>query len=480
MIDIPKTHHKTHPSNSVTRVPFEGIFVGVPLLLLLLDVILVLWKIRLIDFQSDTPWEYTKFIWTAAASVVAVAAALVLAYRGVVAVIGGKTLKKSASIEAVIVASVQIATRPLRKPRWSVLTTIGLLIFAVYAWEFGIVIAPASASASILFTNDETVGLNGQKYIYLAAPDGTIERMNPDGRGHIVALSLRQQGDPAPRVTADSLLEFDNGSLRLLFVADMANRMVHIVDVTRGAFSEISPGLPIGGTPRSMTATPDGRKLFVSFDQPITAPGIAVFDVQGDRPQDFHRISTITGVHCPEGMVISPNGRRLYVATQCGGGTDPVYVIDTASYAVKATIPDLAVGVSVAINRAGDRLYVGRGNYPCTLRNSQGTGSPVSVVDLNKNVVLRTICLHTSVGPIAATLDHNVQYVAVANGNYLSVFQAREMESSKSSPIFIALDAGVSGIASDGTGALYVYKPDSRQQPLFFLYPSGFNSRSHL
>jgi hypothetical protein len=42
----------------------------------------------------------------------------------------------------------------------------------------------------------------------------------------------------------------------------------------------------------------------------------------------YQTVSQITGVDCPEGAAIA--GNTMYVSTQCGGGRDPVYVVDNA------------------------------------------------------------------------------------------------------------------------------------------------------
>jgi DNA-binding beta-propeller fold protein YncE len=175
------------------------------------------------------------------------------------------------------------------------------------------------------------------------------------------SISIRSQGNADARGTPEALIELRRDDIRssilLIFVSDTANNVIHIIDLNG---TEILPSLAVGGAPRAMVITPDGRKLFVSHQQPVPQGGVMVFDISSNDPKDFHLVSKIAGVTCPEGMTLSPNGDLLYVATQCGGGNDPVLIVDTATNAVVGSIPEMAGGTSVAVNRDGSRLYVGR------------------------------------------------------------------------------------------------------------------------
>ena len=64
-------------------------------------------------------------------------------------------------------------------------------------------------------------------------------------------------------------------------------------------------------------------------------------------------------VNCPEGMTITPDGDRIYLASQCGSGNDPVFVIDTSTEDVTA-IPGFPVGHNVAVAPARQKVYVSR------------------------------------------------------------------------------------------------------------------------
>ena len=159
----------------------------------------------------------------------------------------------------------------------------------------------------------------------------------------------------------------------------------------------------------------------MSNEQPVPSGTIQAFDIDGPDPNKYAVTATIQGVNCPEGLALSPGGRLLYVATQCGGGKDPVFMINTATNKIEGSIPSLAVGTSVAVSADGARLYVSRGNYHCNMSNGEG-GSPLSIVDTQSKNIVNTVCLHTSVGPIAISRDKYGRYLFVGNGDRMTVF----------------------------------------------------------
>jgi len=268
----------------------------------------------------------------------------------------------------------------------------------------------------------------------------------------------------------------------MIFVTDTASNAVHVIDANFNTVN--SRSLAVGRAPRALAITPDLKKLFVSNEQPIPNGSITVFDISSDKPEDFHFVSTIGQVKCPEGLSISPDGRWLYVATQCSGGEDPVLVIDTATNAIVNEIRKLAVGTSVTVSRDGRQLYVGRGNFPCTRPDPSEPGSPFSIVNL-KDYQISSFCLRTSVGVIALSRDAKQRYLFVANGNRLTVFDTDKLADGKNLQALLAspspyltdipLEASVSGIGVADDNSVYAYLPQSRR--LFIYSPPGLTSR---
>ena len=149
---------------------------------------------------------------------------------------------------------------------------------------------------------------------------------------------------------------------------------------------------------------------------------------------------------------------------------DPVFIIDTATNRIKGSIPKLAVGTSVAVSADGSRLYVSRGNYhPCKMSNGED-GSPLSIVDPRSKKVVNTVCLHTSVGSIAISRDADGQYLFVANGEHMTVFDRKSLDTSDKSLNEIPLEGAISGIGVAEDNSVYAFLPGHR---LFVYNPQG-------
>jgi 6-phosphogluconolactonase (cycloisomerase 2 family) len=263
-----------------------------------------------------------------------------------------------------------------------------------------------------------------------------------------------------------------------LYVADSEQGKIEIVDLNTDTV--LDRYIPAGHTPRAVAITPDGKKLFVSNEQPIPTGSIVVIEI-GDVPGSAHIIDDIRAVACPQGLAMSRDGTKLYVASQCGGGDDPVFVLDTRSDRVVSTIRGLAVGVSVALDPDDETLYVARGNAPCVKPGGR-PGSPFSAVDLREQRVGPTICLDTSVNYIA--VSHDGDFVFVANGMALSVFDGKKLRAAKwlkepeqreaagrAALIHtIRLEGAVAGIGVAEDNSTYAWIPST---PRLFLYSPG-------
>ena len=111
-----------------------------------------------------------------------------------------------------------------------------------------------------------------------------------------------------------------------------------------------------------------------------------------------------------------------------------------------------------------------RGNYPCTMSNGE-SGSPLSIVDTQSKKVVNTVCLHTSVGPIAISRDKDGRYLFVGNGDGMTVFDRKALDASDSSLNEITLGSGVSGFGVAEDNSVYAFVPG---KALLYLYnPAG-------
>jgi YVTN family beta-propeller protein len=199
-----------------------------------------------------------------------------------------------------------------------------------------------------------------------------------------------------------------NPRTNIIYVTDPPSDEVIVID--RGHNDEIKTRISVGRLPRSIVFTLDGNKAYVSNEGPIPQGNISVIDARSHLI-----IGTIEGVNCPEGLATDPSNHRLYVASQCAYGEDPVLVVDTLRDKVleEETIKNMAVGTSVAVSSEHQKLYVARGNFQSYDPETGQPGSPFTIIDLLTRRELRTHILKTSVGATVITPDE--KYVLVAN-----------------------------------------------------------------
>lgn len=80
-----------------------------------------------------------------------------------------------------------------------------------------------------------------------------------------------------------------------------------------------------GRTPKVITASRDGRYLFVSNWH---SGNVSVISIQGDDPASWEKVADIPGGRIPRGMAVSEDGALLYIADM-GGSSIKVVDIDT-------------------------------------------------------------------------------------------------------------------------------------------------------
>lgn len=222
-------------------------------------------------------------------------------------------------------------------------------------------------------------------YVSDAGSHVRVARRQADGRyewdGLIEMIKPKVQGDAHPagmaRLSSDEVLVTSTrgNSLQLLNLSTgLAEQAVQVgvapymVCLARPDKCYVSNW---GGDPPAADA-PQGR----SSDTPIRIdPRTGVADhgtisVVAALPGKWQQIKTIpVGLH-PSGMVLSPKGRRLYVAN---ANSDTVSVIDTGSDEVIETIacrpqsrlPFGSGSNALALNPRGDTLYVANGTNNC-------------------------------------------------------------------------------------------------------------------
>lgn len=443
------------------RSRYSIAIIVVILICLLLDLLLALWRVREVYFVSVPIFQFAAIAWGVLTGAITVAATLIRVGGAVLRALRGMTAEpRPFSIDETIRIVIHFGGMVL-SPLPRSLSALALLVVAGYFLleSHPLELPPISSSVVVIPKGSE-------KFIYIAVSDnGEIELRRATELSKYARIPIGTSGNIGERGRPEQMLAVRRGQSHWIFVTDTKSNKVHVIegDTVIGSFS-------VGLAPRSLAVTPDRRKLFVSNEQPVPNGIIQAFDIDGPDPNKYLVTATIQNITCPEGLALSPRGNLLYVATQCGGGKDPVFIINTATNKIEGSIPNLAVGTSVAVSSDGSRLYVSRGNYPCQMSNGEG-GSPLSILDTQSKKVLNTVCLHTSVGPIAISRDKDGRYLFVGNGDRMTVFDRKGLDASDRSLNEISLEGRVSGIGVDEGNSVYAFVPEKH---LLFLYnPQG-------
>ena len=149
-----------------------------------------------------------------------------------------------------------------------------------------------------------------------------------------------------------------------------------------------------------MVVSPDGSRIYVASDAEIKIINTAT--------------NTMTGVislgAIPEGLALSPDGSRLYTTDIYPAGTNNLGVINTATNTVITGIPALPFSqpYAIAVSPDGSRIYV---------TNSGGANS-VSVINTVTNTIVANIPTPTAPRAISISPDGSRVYVSTLNNNF--------------------------------------------------------------
>lgn len=242
-----------------------------------------------------------------------------------------------------------------------------------------------------------------------------------------------------------------------IFVTSVVSNVVYVID-NIGAYKVIAR-IPTGVKPYWITISLDGKKAYISNEGPVPEGSISIIDTA-----NYRLLSTIRGVNCPEGLDIARDTKYLYVASQCGEGRDPVFVIDTDTDILlkEQTIRGAAVGTTVAVKPDGTKVYVSRGNYrwlgPFKWWDfSRKDRTPLGVVDttvIGEPKLQLDIILDTSVSTLAMTPDG--KYLLVSSGRSIVIIDTETDQVVNK----VKLPATADGIVVSTSNWVYVTIPE--------------------
>jgi YVTN family beta-propeller protein len=204
-----------------------------------------------------------------------------------------------------------------------------------------------------------------------------------------------------------------------IFVTNERSGELSVIDARSRA---VVATLPLGKRPRGMQLSPDGQRLYVALSgSPIGGPhvdesrlpppdkqadGIGVVDVAGLR-----LLRVLRGVSDPEQLALSPDGRKLYVASE---DTGTAVVLDEADGRVLATLTVGHEPEGIAISPDGRWVYV-----------ASEAEDEISVIDTQDDSIAATI--RTCARPRAIVFSTRVAeaYASCENGAAVAVLDPR-------------------------------------------------------
>lgn len=309
---------------------------------------------------------------------------------------------------------------------------IGRIVFRGFASAAAAVAAsgcqPSAPKTFRVYVTNETAGtlsvIDGASLKLVAStPLGKRPRglaADPHGGRLIVTLSgspiappgVDERTLPPPDRAADGIGLFDTRHDRMMRIlhgvdnpeqaAVSARGIIYAPCEARGSLvviDEASGGklaeLPVGEQPEGVALSPDGERVYVALEG---EDKLAV--AAGDATSVLKRIPV--GAR-PRSVAVSKDGRRIYVADETGRA---VTVIDAAALVVTATIglPEAdAKPMGVALSPDGGRVYV-----------TTGRGGKLVAVDAANNTILGSVAVGARPWGVAVSPDG--RYVFTANG----------------------------------------------------------------
>jgi YVTN family beta-propeller protein len=203
--------------------------------------------------------------------------------------------------------------------------------------------------------------------------------------------------------------------------------------------------IPVPQGPHGIVITPDGRKVYVSSDG---ASIVSVIDTQTDTI-----VKSIEVGPNPHGLAISSDGREVLVGAF---GTNQVLLIDTSTDQIVKRLP-VPMAHNSALSPDGRMAYVG---------SQQQGATAVVILDLVQGIQVGTVPLEKTPRGLTLSPDAKQLYVTVAGTDAVQVVDLASQRvvgqiSVGASPhIVMMLPNGSAGlVVSQGPGTLEFFDP---------------------
>ena len=220
-----------------------------------------------------------------------------------------------------------------------------------------------------------------QVYAYVTSLDGHVYVIDPrTNRVQVLGTTTVGGGPDQVAVTPDGASLYVTNAFKYVSVVNIAKTTVTDIPFDK---SELSPDILYGEA-----IAPDGKHAYVAVQNPFHGDKVSVIDTATKQ------VSATIQVSRPHQVVISPNGKRLYVTGDKGG----VSVVNTANDKIITTVHLDEPANGMAVTPDGKRLYV------------TGSSGSVSVISVAKRKIVHTIP-GAGTGGVAFSPNGNRAYV---------------------------------------------------------------------
>src|SRR5260221_124796 len=246
-----------------------------------------------------------------------------------------------------------------------------------------------------------------------------------------------------------------------IYVLDVQGDLVRVIK-PNGSLGEVYFAAR-GKVSTSMVLTPDERKLYISNQQPSPHATVTVVDLVKKE----HPAHPIDGFNCPMGLGILPDGSKLYVASQCGSGHDPDFVVRTGTDAIIKRIRDCAVGGEIAVASKNHRVDVSRSGFVSLDRSGNRLEEPgrISAIDSAKDESVDAETINVSGS--ALTVSPGGQYLFFSTSKFIEILNT-ETQKRSSLPVGNAATGIAVGRPDPNGSSLVLYAWVPEQKRVFF------------
>jgi mxaJ protein len=217
-----------------------------------------------------------------------------------------------------------------------------------------------------------------------------------------VAASSAPAGQPAAPAATVNTSSPPRGPERV-YVTNEYGGTLSVIDT---ATDEVVRSIPLGGRPRGVHLSPDGRRIYVAVSQPVDRPpveeGIVEVDASTGRIAARHPVGTD-----PEDFAVGARPDRLYVANEDAGTAS---VVELPSSRVVTTVPVGTEPEGVGITPDGRWVYV-----------TAETSNTVSVIDTQTAEVVASFLVDSRPRRASFTVDGRLAFVSAEVGGSVSV-----------------------------------------------------------